>query len=506
MLNHALNYLKLGFSVIPLRPGSKEPLIVWKEFQSRKPTENEVREWFQKWPNANLGVVTGAISGISIVDLDGPAGMSSATALGLASSVVSLTGNGSQLWHQQADVINAVKLFPGVDVRSEGGYVVAPPSVHPNGKRYRWKGRPVSSAVSLPPFPECLIAKAAATTTSAAEERKDPDWIAKSLEEMTLGNIDDTLFRLCSYFRNLNISRSVVAALIQPHALRAGATEGHLQDKIENVWGRYEPKKHNRSGNEHPVSGMGQLVLHSPTNPDSLDEYSKRISADTADRINTGYEKFDALTKGLKNGEVLTVAARTGVGKTNWVLQPIREFCQKGQKVLLFSTEMSFDQIWQRYTAFLPSMESFSSQQFTICDEFTPDIKRIEEAINHVKPDLFVFDHISHIGTDYHIISRFMSEIKRLARFHNIPAIVTAQLNRNADYVEQGQRIEPRLSMIQGSDQIGQMSAQVLLLNEKRMNGDVTEIEGIVVKNRHGDRGLVQFGLVSKPVYKMIEL
>jgi len=99
-----------------------------------------------------------------------------------------------------------------------------------------------------------------------------------------------------------------------------------------------------------------------------------------------------------------------------------------------------------------------------------------------------------------------MSEIKRLARSYGIPAIVTAQLNRNADYVDQGQRIEPRLSMIQGSDQIGQMSAQVLLLNEKRINGDVAEIEGIVVKNRHGDRGMVQFGLVKNPYYHMVEL
>jgi replicative DNA helicase len=58
--------------------------------------------------------------------------------------------------------------------------------------------------------------------------------------------------------------------------------------------------------------------------------------------------------------------------------------------------------------------------------------------------------------------------------------------------------------MIQGSDQIGQMSAQVLLLNEKRVVNGETEIEGIVVKNRHGDRGMIQFILKREP-YRMEE-
>ncbi len=99
-----------------------------------------------------------------------------------------------------------------------------------------------------------------------------------------------------------------------------------------------------------------------------------------------------------------------------------------------------------------------------------------------------------------------MSGLKELARRYDIPVIVTAQLNRHADYVENGAKIEPRLSMLQGSDQIGQMAALVLLLNEKRVANDITEIEGIICKNRHGDKGMIQFGLFKQPYYHMREI
>lgn len=518
MLNEALHYLTLGMSVIPLKSHSKEPLINWKEFQSRKASESEILAWYAQWPEMNTGVVTGNVSGIAIIDLDGPEGLREAQRLGLQSPLVSLTGNGKQLWFRANDALiaNSVRSFPGIDIRGEGGYVCAPPSIHPNGRRYRFN-RPVCAAEKLPLFPMALFAKAVPTSrewmpadNDAVAEgwsnnpRNEQGWIAKALEEMKNGNIDDTLFKVCSRFRNDGLTEADALALLLPHANRAGASEGHLEDKIRNVWERYAPKVV-RVGNTY-VSGNGQLILHSPTNPDSLNEYNKLLAGSRSNEcLTTGYAAFDKTTKGLKKGEVLTVAARTGVGKTNWVITPIRTFCEQGKTVLLFSTEMSFDQIWSRYTATLSRTGAFKEHKFYICDEFTPNIERIEEAIKNVSPDLFVFDHISHIGTDYHIISKFMSEIKRLSRLYDIPAIVTAQLNRNADYVDQGNRVEPRLSMIQGSDQIGQMSAQVLLLNEKRIVDGETEIEGIVVKNRHGDRGMVQFQLVKNP-YRMVEL
>ncbi len=264
MLNFALKYLKQGLSVIPLEPKGKRPLISWTEFQSRHATEEEVQVWFQKWPNANLGVVTGRISGIAVVDLDGAEGLKSASDLGLTSSVVSLTGGGKHLWYQNpvsVVVTNAVRIAPGLDVRGEGGYVVAPPSIAANGRRYRWNGAVSADFKNrLPPFPSGL-----STATNAAQPShtsiKEESWIAKALEGMRVGNIDDTLTSILGRLRHDGYSAADAEMLLKPHAVSAGAVDGHLEEKIENVWSRYEAKKSTVVENEDAESVSDFLAV-----------------------------------------------------------------------------------------------------------------------------------------------------------------------------------------------------------------------------------------------------
>src|ERR1035437_2805530 len=129
-LNAALKYSKMGFSVIPLREREKLPLFAWAEFQKRRATEEEIRLWWEHWPNANVGIVTGMISGVAVVDLDGLVGVANGVRLKLSSSVMSLTGAGRQLFYKHREGVcnSASEVAEKVDVRGEGGYVVAPPS------------------------------------------------------------------------------------------------------------------------------------------------------------------------------------------------------------------------------------------------------------------------------------------------------------------------------------------------------------------------------------------
>src|SRR5262249_39951402 len=86
----ALKYMRRGWSVVPVcpphhlgvgkahgrrctKPG-KAPLVASKPYQDRPPTEAAVRAWWATWPNANVGVVLGPVSGLVGIDLDGPAG------------------------------------------------------------------------------------------------------------------------------------------------------------------------------------------------------------------------------------------------------------------------------------------------------------------------------------------------------------------------------------------------------------------------------------------------
>lgn len=243
MKEWALKYRALGLSVIPLRPKSKEPLIPWTEFQMRLATEAEIEEWFTKTPTANLGIVTGGVSNLVVVDLDGPEGLGSSHRLRLWSPITALTGNGQQLFYrhpgQGGKVCNSVKkVAPGIDIRGDGGYVCAPPSMHPNGKMYAWKGSPIS-ATSLPPLPPMFMESKTVYGDQTNGIRKPADWIATALKEMKRGNIDNTLTSVLGRLRRDGFSEGDAHMLLAPHAERAGATAGHLDDKIKNIWARY---------------------------------------------------------------------------------------------------------------------------------------------------------------------------------------------------------------------------------------------------------------------------
>src|SRR5262249_12806245 len=69
-LDAALCYEKRGFSVIPITPREKTPLILWEEHQHRRANGGEIELWWTKWPEANVGIVTGAISGLVVMDPD----------------------------------------------------------------------------------------------------------------------------------------------------------------------------------------------------------------------------------------------------------------------------------------------------------------------------------------------------------------------------------------------------------------------------------------------------
>ena len=75
MLMDALDFVtKRECSVIPVAR-DKRPLVKWEEFQKRRPTEEEVESWWTRWPDANIAIVTGRISGLVVVDADGAAGL-----------------------------------------------------------------------------------------------------------------------------------------------------------------------------------------------------------------------------------------------------------------------------------------------------------------------------------------------------------------------------------------------------------------------------------------------
>ncbi len=139
ILKAALEYLDQGISVIPIRPRDKKPCIAWQEFQKRLPTEEELYAWFDDHPTRNLAIVCGPISGdLVVVDADGKDGNEWMRANMPTTTIYVKTPKNPFTWHGyfRGKGIRNSKPHPEVDIRGEGGYVVAPPSTHPNGGRY----------------------------------------------------------------------------------------------------------------------------------------------------------------------------------------------------------------------------------------------------------------------------------------------------------------------------------------------------------------------------------
>jgi hypothetical protein len=162
----ALGYLARGWSVIPIEPRGKRPLVAWLEYQDRCATAAEIASWFDRWPEANVGIVTGIVSALVVLDVDARhRGAQSLAALETAHGplpptlVVETGGGGRHLYfsHPGGVVHNRVGLAPGIDVRADGGCVVAPPSVHPSGRRYAWAPGCAPTQARLAPMPPWLV-------------------------------------------------------------------------------------------------------------------------------------------------------------------------------------------------------------------------------------------------------------------------------------------------------------------------------------------------------------
>jgi hypothetical protein len=162
----ALAYAARGWSVLPIEPRGKRPLVAWLELQQRIAEADEIEAWFERWPEANVGIVTGRISGLVVIDVDiAHGGTASLADLerergALPPTVEAVTGGGGRhLYFAQPPQIlrNRVGMRPGIDLRGEGGCVVAPPSVHPSGRRYAWLPGRAPGQIAMAPLPAVFV-------------------------------------------------------------------------------------------------------------------------------------------------------------------------------------------------------------------------------------------------------------------------------------------------------------------------------------------------------------
>jgi len=145
-LKAALSYIQMGFAVFPCRPGRKEPLTE-HGFKDATVDPQQVREWWDKVPTVNVAIATGSVSNLLVIDVDsrndGESGLDKLRRDhgNLPQTPLVITGGGRHIYLRHPGGQNRCstgELAPGIDIKADGGYVVAPPSLHPSGPAYRW--------------------------------------------------------------------------------------------------------------------------------------------------------------------------------------------------------------------------------------------------------------------------------------------------------------------------------------------------------------------------------
>jgi hypothetical protein len=254
MQNHllpaALNYASSGFSVIPVQQ-NKKPCIAWQEYQTRRSTADEIREWWGEWPSAMIGIVTGEISGVLVIDCDTQEGYHEVEKLlpdALILPIARTPRGGWHLWFIYpvgSKITVGTGIVPGVDFRGEGGYIIAPPSVNAKGKGYTWQEGLALGEVGLATVPEPLYKYISLYTYRGCKENVRPD--AQSLQFLTQGTRDNDLFHVGNCLIKggckENIARQVLIILakdcIPPFS------EKDAQSKIDSVLARCERRERN---------------------------------------------------------------------------------------------------------------------------------------------------------------------------------------------------------------------------------------------------------------------
>lgn len=245
-LNAALSYLHdYNWSIIPVSRTSKKPLIEWKRYRHERPDDAILARWFGSGADTNIGVVTGELSDAFVVDCDSEDAVRQFERYINPDTPIPVSKTprgGRHYWFRHfSGVSNRAGISEKMDIRTEGGYIVCPPSELPNGK-YRWITPPDGP---LPPLPDGYIEEV--LLNAAPRPALDATPAAPSEGLFSLGKRDDTLFHIANCMIKSGCSGDEVAAYITELGLRCSPpfSKHDSIEKVKSALKRYESSVRN---------------------------------------------------------------------------------------------------------------------------------------------------------------------------------------------------------------------------------------------------------------------
>jgi hypothetical protein len=191
ILDAALLYHDQGLSIIPIKR-NKQAAIVWGKYQEERATREDIKKWFASG-SFNIGLVTGKISGVVVVDFDLKHNRKS-TEFPIEPTVCAKTGGGGEhLFYKhpgyKVQSTNGALFGVGIDIKADGGYVVLAPSIHESGNEYEWQI----------PFSKDELAEMPAWLTdklNVGKSQPKTDWSQVAKEDVPEGRRNETCTKM----------------------------------------------------------------------------------------------------------------------------------------------------------------------------------------------------------------------------------------------------------------------------------------------------------------------
>lgn len=320
MLKVAKEYIEKGWCVLPVGKGMKSPMVNWKEYQHKRPSEQEIKQWFEGKSNKDVGicVVTGKISGITVIDID-----HKTRTFGFNAKYWSKTGSGNKhLFYKYKEGYKTTTRVNGdpVDIRNDGGVIVLPPTIHPSGNQYEWQLR---DELMEMPYIE-MKAKPASSVTLAG---KPGNPLSVSLEEfhnMGRGGRNDLLTKIVGILRNEIYDVNTLNTIVR-HIARSAK----------------EPLP------EHEVTALIQQAINWNVKDLPLTVYDMKTLLTKRDELrrlekiapSTGYRDLDREITGFLPGNVYMLSGETNSGKTMVAANFAHNVAKQGKRVLYIALE-----------------------------------------------------------------------------------------------------------------------------------------------------------------------
>jgi hypothetical protein len=258
----ALGYAARGWSVVPLHTphpqgcsceqdcgssAGKHPRTRHGLKEASK-SPDRIWRWWRRWPDANIGIRTGRESGLVVLDVDvrhgGDVSLEAleATYDRLPPTLTALSGSGGKhlyFRHPGGRIPNSAQLggFSGLDVRGDGGYIVAPPSLHQSGQHYAWQA-PMQPLQPLPLWLcELLTPPGYPARRTSPSHRLAPNseaeylWLQRALERARPGTRNVTGYWLACRLREAGVSLEVAETILLRYAAQVAAGDHPYQTR-----------------------------------------------------------------------------------------------------------------------------------------------------------------------------------------------------------------------------------------------------------------------------------